>query len=78
MMKHDDFDDDDFSMTTSRMRNISSSLTRTTASLMTLIGRGTSSVKSAKGDDGDGCVSRILVLCHVFREAGVESFSEKI
>ena len=48
-MKHDDFDDDDFSTTASRMRNISRPSTRTTASLMTLRGRGTSSVESAQG-----------------------------
>lgn len=45
---------------------------------MTLRGRGTNSVESAEGDDGDGCDSRVLVLCHVFREVDVESFSEKI
>ena len=78
MMKHDDFDDDDFSTTASRTRNISRPSTRTTASLMTLRGRGTSSVESAKGDDGDGCDSRVSVLCHVFREVGVESLSEKM
>lgn len=34
-------------------------------------------MKSAEGDDGDGCDSRVSVLCHAFREAGVESLLEK-
>lgn len=30
-------------------------------------------MKSAEGDDGDGYDSRVFVLCHALREAGVES-----
>lgn len=33
---------------------------------------------SDEGDDGNGCDSHVPVLCHAFREVGVESLSEKM